>query len=335
MLLAPGTARVCLLRGALTRVRATVDVPIPRKRADGAGAQSKALERFFEAAADALVRNVDLGAVKVVLLASPGFLREDFHAFLLQKATRDGIAVRAGTGERRDEGVQGRASLALARTHRPPCASAAAGGVDEQGQVRGGGGALGPSARAAGASRAPRRVCARSRVSGPPPPGPSQDVLADPRVAPLLAETRAAAEVAALARFFECLHADADRAVYGVRVRRSGVARRAVWRRADRSGRRAWGERTRCSRRGRVRPLAPSLARSTCDSRATAAPSTRCCCRTRCFGRASPRRGGASHRWWRTRARRGALCMSSRRCTSAASNWRRCVAVPRDALGAI
>ena len=175
-----GRACVCLITDRLTLVRAKVDVPIPRKRATGGdsggggggggGARAKGQARFFEAVLAAALRAIDWAAVKAVLVASPGFVKDDWLRWALAEAGR-----RPEVRPLADA----RAKLLLAH-----CASG--------------------HARALAA------------------------VFADPAVASRLAGTRAAAEVAALAGFWDALRADDARAFYGYRHVRLAADRAAV-----------------------------------------------------------------------------------------------------------
>lgn len=85
VVLQPGLANVCLLTGAMTLVRQRIEVPIPKKRA-GNVAHDKALQRFYRSTYEALLRHIDFAQVKAVLLASPGFAKDDFFAFMNQEA---------------------------------------------------------------------------------------------------------------------------------------------------------------------------------------------------------------------------------------------------------
>ncbi len=53
-----------------------------------------ALERFFDALYQALLRHVDFTTAKAVLLASPAYVREDFRTFLMEQAVRKRDVVR-------------------------------------------------------------------------------------------------------------------------------------------------------------------------------------------------------------------------------------------------
>ncbi|CAH8837577.1 unnamed protein product [Trichobilharzia szidati] len=84
-----GLAYVCLITSTTTIVRAKIDTTIPRKRPGLPTAQhEKGISRFFEQIMQALERHIRFDIVKCIILASPGFLREQFFEFMIQTATR-------------------------------------------------------------------------------------------------------------------------------------------------------------------------------------------------------------------------------------------------------
>lgn len=76
-----GLANVCLLTSAMTIVRAKIDMCIPRKRKGNTSQHEKGLQRFFDAVAQALLRHTNFAVVKCILIASTGFIREQFMVF--------------------------------------------------------------------------------------------------------------------------------------------------------------------------------------------------------------------------------------------------------------
>ncbi|CAH8492235.1 unnamed protein product [Schistosoma mattheei] len=84
-----GLAYVCLITSTTTIVRAKIDTTIPRKRPGLPTTQhEKGLSRFFEQIMQAIERHIRFDIVKCIILASPGFLREQFFEFMIQTATR-------------------------------------------------------------------------------------------------------------------------------------------------------------------------------------------------------------------------------------------------------
>lgn len=85
VLMQDGLAHVCLIKSSMTLVRCKVEVAIPRKRHGLTGQHDKGMQRFYEAVLQAIVRHIDFAVVKCVLLASPGFVKDQFFAYLTAK----------------------------------------------------------------------------------------------------------------------------------------------------------------------------------------------------------------------------------------------------------
>lgn len=92
VLLEAGTANFHLLTAVLAKDVHRVSVPLPRKRASTTG-YDKAVIRFFEQVYSGIKDHVNLELVKCVLLAGPGFVKDDFLVWMLQKATQSGDTV--------------------------------------------------------------------------------------------------------------------------------------------------------------------------------------------------------------------------------------------------
>lgn len=86
-----GLAHVCLLSRSMTLVRARVETPIPRKGKNALYNRDTALTKFYAALLRALLQHVDWGAIKVVLLASPGFTKDSFWAYAMEEAARSSL----------------------------------------------------------------------------------------------------------------------------------------------------------------------------------------------------------------------------------------------------
>lgn len=83
-----GLAHVCLITASMTLIRAKVDVTIPRKRKGLVQQHEKGLAKFYEQVMQAILRHVNFDVVKCVLVASPGFVRDQFFNYMLQTATK-------------------------------------------------------------------------------------------------------------------------------------------------------------------------------------------------------------------------------------------------------
>ena len=90
VMLDEGAAQVVAVTPAMSLVRARVDVALPKKRG-GSERHEAARARFFDAAFDAMVRAVDWAAARVIVLASPGFVKDDFFAHAMAVAGARGL----------------------------------------------------------------------------------------------------------------------------------------------------------------------------------------------------------------------------------------------------
>lgn len=88
-----GVASVCLISGGMTHVKAKIESSIPRKHKAAVAAHEKAVQKFYENVVNAIVRHVNFEVVKVVIIASPGFIKDQFMEFLLAEAQRKEIKV--------------------------------------------------------------------------------------------------------------------------------------------------------------------------------------------------------------------------------------------------
>ncbi|XP_068610611.1 protein pelota homolog [Brachionichthys hirsutus] len=83
-----GLANLVLVTPAMTLLRAKVEVTIPRKRRGSCTQHDKALERFYEAVMQAILRHISFDVVKCILVASPGFVKDQFITYIFREAVR-------------------------------------------------------------------------------------------------------------------------------------------------------------------------------------------------------------------------------------------------------
>ncbi|RZF42583.1 hypothetical protein LSTR_LSTR001378 [Laodelphax striatellus] len=83
-----GLAHICLITASMTLVRMKIDQAIPRKRKGNVKQHEKGLQRFFESVMQGLLRHVNFDVVKCVLIASPGFIRDEFFQYMLAEAVK-------------------------------------------------------------------------------------------------------------------------------------------------------------------------------------------------------------------------------------------------------
>lgn len=79
-----GLANICLITEFRTIFKARVDHVVPKKR-DAAATQDAGMKKFYEKTLATLLRSVDFGSPRPLLLASPGFIATDFKEYIAQQ----------------------------------------------------------------------------------------------------------------------------------------------------------------------------------------------------------------------------------------------------------
>ncbi|KAL3896617.1 MAG: hypothetical protein SGCHY_003961, partial [Lobulomycetales sp.] len=90
IVLQEGLAIVALVTENMTIVRQRIECPVPKKSRGASSARDKGINRFYTQVMDALVNHIDFSIVKVLIIASPGFVKDDFYKFLITQATSAG-----------------------------------------------------------------------------------------------------------------------------------------------------------------------------------------------------------------------------------------------------
>jgi len=83
-----GLANICLITSSMTHVRQRIESNIPRKGKSALFGHDKAMRAFFEKVLAGLCAHVDFSVVKCVLVASPGFVNQEWLAFMHEEALR-------------------------------------------------------------------------------------------------------------------------------------------------------------------------------------------------------------------------------------------------------
>lgn len=83
-----GLAHVCLITASMTLVRSKIDVSIPRKRKGNVQQHEKGLAKFYDAVIQGIIRHVNFDVVKCVLIASPGFVKDQFFQYMYEQAIK-------------------------------------------------------------------------------------------------------------------------------------------------------------------------------------------------------------------------------------------------------
>lgn len=83
-----GLAHVCLITSNMTLVRAKIETSIPRKRKGMCSQHDKGLNKFYDQIVQAVLRHVNFDIVKCFLVASPGFVKDQFSEYMFTQAVK-------------------------------------------------------------------------------------------------------------------------------------------------------------------------------------------------------------------------------------------------------
>jgi len=140
----------------MTVVRAKIENSIPKKRTGSVSGHEKGLQRFFEMVMQGILRHFNFDVIKCVIIASPGFVKDQFFTYMQEEAQKHELKVL----------IENKAKFLLVHSSSGHKYSL-------------------------------------------------KDILSDPSLQGKLADTKAAAEVRALNRFYEMMKCDPNRAFYG------------------------------------------------------------------------------------------------------------------------
>lgn len=93
LVMQPGLAYLCLITDSMTVVKSKIEVNIPKKRNNAVSQHEKGMDRFMDAILQALLRHVDFEIVKCVIVASPGFTKDQFYKYLCDRMVKENIKV--------------------------------------------------------------------------------------------------------------------------------------------------------------------------------------------------------------------------------------------------
>lgn len=83
-----GFATLCLLKANMNVTVSTVEVSVPRKRRGSSAQHDDAMKKFFAQVLSSIEQKFRFDIIKVVLVASPGFVRESFLKWMWEEAVR-------------------------------------------------------------------------------------------------------------------------------------------------------------------------------------------------------------------------------------------------------
>lgn len=86
-----GLAFVCLLTTNMTVQKAKIEMNIPRKRKNFCSQHQKGMDNFYEQILQAMLRHINFEVTKCVLIASPGFVKDQFIEYMWQQANKHDI----------------------------------------------------------------------------------------------------------------------------------------------------------------------------------------------------------------------------------------------------
>ena len=78
VVLQEGLANLCLVTQNMTIVRQRIETTIPRKRKGSTSSRDKSMDKFYDQVLQAILRHVNFEVVKVLILASPGFVKVSY-----------------------------------------------------------------------------------------------------------------------------------------------------------------------------------------------------------------------------------------------------------------
>lgn len=95
MVMQEGLANVSLITDSMTIVRMRIEPQIPRKRRGDVTQYEKGMSRFFEQILQAVLNpnNVNFAVIKCLILASPGFVKDQFKDYMMKEAVRRDLKI--------------------------------------------------------------------------------------------------------------------------------------------------------------------------------------------------------------------------------------------------
>lgn len=88
VILQEGLANICLVTQSMTLVRAKVEQSIPKKRRGTSSDHDKGIKRFYDQVMLGIAKTVDFSIVKVLIIASPGFVKDDLFKHMGESAIK-------------------------------------------------------------------------------------------------------------------------------------------------------------------------------------------------------------------------------------------------------
>lgn len=85
-----GVGHVCLITENMTIIKNKIDKSIPKKRRGDSSGHDKAMVRFLDMLVDSTLRNLDLKALKAIVVAAPGIWADKMVKLIVQRLEESG-----------------------------------------------------------------------------------------------------------------------------------------------------------------------------------------------------------------------------------------------------
>lgn len=83
-----GLANVCLVTESLVYTKQRIEMGIAKKHKSNGSNRDASIKKFFGQVLDAVAAHIPIETIKVVLICSPGHVREEFRSFMQQECAR-------------------------------------------------------------------------------------------------------------------------------------------------------------------------------------------------------------------------------------------------------
>lgn len=93
VVLQEGLANICLITNTMTVVRQRIEVSIQKKRKGFASGYETSMKKFYQQVMDGIIHHINFEVVKVLIIASPGFVKDDLYKYMMDEAMKNEIKV--------------------------------------------------------------------------------------------------------------------------------------------------------------------------------------------------------------------------------------------------
>jgi len=93
VVLQEGLANICLITNTMTVVRQRIEVSIPKKRKGFASGYEGSMKKFYQQIMDGILHHINFDIIKLLIIASPGFVKDDLYTYMMNEAMKNEIKV--------------------------------------------------------------------------------------------------------------------------------------------------------------------------------------------------------------------------------------------------